>query len=112
MRVTILVASPGDVPDERETVPRVCARWNDCHDYATLHALMWETASTPEMGDHPQHVLDRQLIEKGDLLIAILWSRLGTPTPTAKSGTVEEIREFIKHKGPARVMVYFCNRHL
>ena len=32
--------------------------------------------------------------------MAILWSKLGTPTPTAASGTVEEIREFIKIKGP------------
>lgn len=47
-----------------------------------------------------------------DLLIAIFWSKLGTPTPTAPSGTVEEIREFIRLKGAQRAMIYFCTRPL
>ena len=45
-------------------------------------------------------------------MVAIFWARLGTPTPSAKSGTVEEIREFIKLKGSKRVMLYFCTRDL
>ena len=64
------------------------------------------------LGDHPQHILDERILPKSDLLVAILWSKLGTPTPTAPSGTVEEIREFIRIKGPKRVMLYFCTRDL
>jgi hypothetical protein len=107
MRVTVLIASPGDVPAERDAVQRVFNQWNSRNEFATLHASMWESAATPALGDHPQHILDDQLIAKSDLMIVIFWSRLGTPTPTAKSGTVEEIREFIKLKGAARVMAYF-----
>jgi hypothetical protein len=73
---------------------------------------MWESDSVPTLGDHPQHILDERILPKSDLLIAILWSKLGTPTPTAPSGTVEEIREFIRIKGPKRVMLYFCTRSL
>ncbi len=73
---------------------------------------MWESASVPALGDHPQHILNESIIEKSDLLIAILWSKLGTPTPTAQSGTVEEIQEFMQKKGPRRVMLYFCTRNL
>jgi hypothetical protein len=111
-RVNIAIASPTDVAAERNAIPMIFNRWNDANGDAFLHAVMWESASVPTLGDHPQHILDKQIIEKSELLIAILWSRLGTPTPTAGSGTVEEIHEFIKHKGAARVMLYFCRRDL
>ncbi|HCO96463.1 MAG TPA: hypothetical protein DIU00_21405 [Phycisphaerales bacterium] len=108
--VRIIIASPSDIKAERDSIPRIFSRWNSAHKDVHLESLMAETGTVPEMGDHPQHILNRQLVEKGDLLIAIFWSKIGTPTPTAKSGTIEEIREFIKIKGPSRVMVYFCIR--
>ena len=110
--VKIIIASPNDIKAERECIPRIFSSWNNAHKDVHLEPLMSESASVPEMGDHPQHILNKQLVEKGDLLIAIFWSKIGTPTPTAKSGTIEEIREFIKIKGPSRVMIYFCTRHL
>jgi hypothetical protein len=111
-RVNIAIASPSDVQKERDAVLKVFTRWNDANEHAMLHPLMWESSSVPTLGDHPQHILNNKLIDKSDLLIAILWSKLGTPTPTADSGTVEEIREFITKKGPRRVMLYFCKRDL
>lgn len=110
--VQIIIASPSDIKAERESIPRIFDTWNNAQKDVFLKPLMFESGSVPEMGDHPQHILNKQLVEKGDLLIAIFWSKIGTPTPTAKSGTIEEIREFIKIKGPSRVMVYFCTRHL
>jgi hypothetical protein len=111
-KITIAIASPGDVPEEREAVPKVFNRWNDANPkLAFLHPKMWENA-TPELGGHPQHILNRKLIDDSDLLVAILHSKLGTPTPSASSGTVEEIREFITKKGPRRVMLFFCKRSL
>jgi len=111
-RVAIAIASPSDVQKERDAVLKVFNRWNDTNDLAFLHSKMWESSSVPTLGDHPQHILNHSIIEKSDLLLAILWSKLGTPTPTASSGTVEEIREFIKIKGPGRVMLYFCKRDI
>jgi len=111
-RICVAVASPNDVPEEREIVPKVCLRYNDLHPDVDLHPLMWEHSSTPSVGDNPQAILNRDIIERSELLIAIFWTRLGTPTPSASSGTVEEIREFIKLKGPGRVMLYFCNQRL
>ena len=110
-RVTIAIASPGDVQEERDAVRKVFTNWNDTHQHATLHPKMWEFA-VPELGKHPQHILNEKIIDVSDLLIAIFWSKLGTPTPTAPSGTVEEIREFIAKKGAQRVMLYFCQRDL
>ena len=111
-RVNIGIASPSDVAAERDAVLKVFVRWNDANEHAFLHPVMWESASAPTMGDHPQHLLDEQIIDRCDLLVAIFWSKLGTPTPTADSGSAEEIREFIKRKGPKRAMLYFCTRDL
>jgi hypothetical protein len=110
-RITVGIASPGDVTDIRDVVPKIFTRWNDSHNRAMLHPKMWEFA-VPQMGGHPQSILNKTIIEASDLLVAIFWSKLGTPTPTAPSGTVEEIREFIRLKGPQRAMIYFCTRPL
>jgi hypothetical protein len=111
-RVSVLIASPNDVTDERDSVLRVFTRWNNANVSTFLHAVMWEHASVPTLGGHPQQILNRSMVPKSDLLLAIFWSKLGTPTPMAASGTVDEIREFIETHGPARAMVYFCQRDL
>jgi hypothetical protein len=43
------------------------------------------SASAPTLGDHPQTILNSQIIARCQLLVAIFWSKLGTPTPTATS---------------------------
>lgn len=108
--VKVVIASPGDLEEERNGIPQLFASWNNNNPEVHLHPLMWESGAVPTMGPHPQTSLNEQLVEKGELLVALFWSRLGTPTDKAESGTVEEIREFIRKKGPARVMVYFCQR--
>jgi hypothetical protein len=110
-KVTIAIASPSDVQEERDRVLRVFNRWNEANDDAFLHSAMWESFAVPELGDHPQHILNRSIVS-AELLVAIFWAKLGSPTPTAASGSAEEIREFIAAKGAARVMVYFCTRDL
>jgi len=107
-----MIASPQDVSDERSAVPSLFSRWNVEHAFASVYPVMWEDAAVPELGEHPQRVLDRQLVPQCELLVGIFWCKLGTPTPTQPSGTVEEIHEFIKTKGPRRVMLYFCTRDL
>ncbi len=110
--ISILIASPGDLQAERDRIPHLFTRWSMANPGVHLSAVMWESSSVPELGDHPQHSLDRRLIPKSELLVAMFWSKIGTPTPTAPSGTIEEIREFIRLKGPKRVMLYFCDRPL
>ena len=111
-KINIAIASPGDVKEERQAVHSVFNRWNDRHDDEFLHAIVWETASVPALGGNPQSILNPRIIDRSDLLIAIFWHRLGTPTDKAESGTVEEIYEFIGQKGPQRVMLYFCSRDI
>jgi hypothetical protein len=109
--VQVLVASPGDVAEERAALRQAMWEWNDEHAAALGVVLLpvgWETHSRPELGDHPQHLIDRQLAESADVLIGVFWTRLGTPTPDAASGTVHEIESFAEAGKP--VLLYFSYR--
>ncbi len=108
--VHIAIASPGDLQAERDAIPGLFTRWSNAHAPTHLEASMWESGAVPSLGGHPQAILNRQIIDRADLLVALFWTKLGTPTPNAPSGTVEEIEEFIKKNGEARVMLYFCTR--
>jgi len=106
-----LLISPNDVAPERDAVTNLVQYWNAQIGVgldARIELVRWESHATPDMSDSPQNVINAQLLENCDLGIAIFWSRLGTPTESHPSGSIEEIYKLIQ-KG-ARVLVYFCSR--
>ncbi len=106
----ILIASPTDVEEERKVIPDIIKYWNTVnsdHYGVILDPILYETHTTPEMGDRPQAIINKQLLKKCDILVGVFWTRLGTPTGKAESGTVEEIEEFIKAGKP--VSLYFSS---
>jgi hypothetical protein len=106
----VMIASPGDVQVERNMVREIVHEWNTVHAAsrnAVLLPVSWETHSTPLQGDRPQEIINGQVLKDSDLLIAAFWTRLGTPTGKAASGTVEEIQEHIKAGKPA--LLYFSS---
>jgi hypothetical protein len=107
----VFLASPSDTETEREVLRRVIGRWNDLHAEALGVVLLpvgWETHSAPQLGAPPQALINRQVLERCDLLVGVFWTRLGTPTETAPSGTAEEIQRFID--AGKRALVYFSAR--
>ncbi|MFC1918986.1 DUF4062 domain-containing protein [Chloroflexota bacterium] len=106
----ILIASPSDMEEERKAISEVIRDWNVANSLflgVYLEPVLFETHATPEMGDRPQAIINRQLVESCDILIGTFWTRLGTTTGKAKSGTVEEIEEFRKAGKP--VLLYFSS---
>lgn len=84
--------------------------WNAIHSLSRKIVLLpinWEYNSFSSFGDRPQEIINHQLLENADLLIGIFWTRIGTPTGKAISGTVEEIDEHISSGKPT--MLYFSN---
>lgn len=109
----ILIASPGDVDEEREAIPEVIARWNNINaesNGVVLLPVKWETHSAPLLGDRAQGVINNQIVTSCDMAIGVFWTRLGSPTGVSESGTAEEIEWFIKNNKP--VMVYFSSRSI
>ncbi|MEL7417125.1 MAG: DUF4062 domain-containing protein [Cyanobacteria bacterium J06555_3] len=107
----VLIASPGDVAEEREIIRQEVFRWNSMHATETKMILLpigWETDATPDLRERGQAVINRQLVDDCDILIGVFWTRLGTPTPKAESGTAEEI-ERAANEGK-RCIVYFSDK--
>jgi hypothetical protein len=106
--IEILLAGPADVAREIAIARDEITRWNAAHSRslnAILEPVHWNTHAFPEVGDRPQGLINRQIVDCCDLLIAIFWKALGTPTGVAESGTIEEIERFRNSEKP--VMVYF-----
>ena len=103
----VFVASPSDVTNERRTVRQVIFDWNDLYarSNVVLLPITWETHAQLQMGGRPQDLLNEQLLVDADILVGVFWTRLGTPTGRAESGTVEEIEEFLRRGKP--VLLYF-----
>jgi len=108
--LTVLVASPVDVPAARAVVRGEIEGWNHSASARALdvelRAKLWELDSVPELGaGDAQQVLNRQLLDSADILIAVFHARLGTATARAVSGTAEEIEEAIARKLQVHVFV-------
>lgn len=91
----LLLSSPSDLPvSHREVVIKAIRTWNNSHGRrasVVFSPTNWEEGSSPEYGLGPQESLNRQVVDSSDLGLVIFTDRLGTPTKTHASGTVEEI---------------------
>lgn len=106
----VMIASPGDVASERQIIKDVIYEWNAIFSEERHLVLMptgWDTHATPSMGDRPQALINKQVLAGCDLLVAVFWTRIGSPTGVAPSGTVEEIEEHLRASRPA--MLYFSS---
>jgi len=104
----IMIGSPSDIKEEITIAREVLNHWNNLHseqNKMVLLPLHWSFNSYPSMERKPQKSIDKQLVEKSDLMVCIFGTRLGSPTDTEISGTVEEIKEH--RKAGKDVMVFF-----
>ncbi len=109
----VFIASPSDVLKERNVVREMIYKWNNINSEKSgiiLQPVGWETHSAPGMEAPAQQIINETLLDKCDILVGVLWSRLGTPTEKAVSGTAEEIDRHIASKKPT--MIYFLEKDL
>jgi hypothetical protein len=102
----VLIASPSDLFEERQTATDAINEWSAQHAQAesiVLLPIRWETHAKPESGVRPQDALNRQLVKSSDILVGMFWTKIGTPTGVAESGTFEEINEFVAAGKPAQL---------
>ncbi len=106
----LTLCGPGDVAKEIQIAQEVITAWNLQHSEPRglfLKHQHWSTDSHPDLRDRPQGVVNRQLIDGADISVAVFWSRFGSPTGVADSGTEEEINRGVKLG--RKVMVYFSD---
>ncbi|MBM9505275.1 hypothetical protein [Actinacidiphila acididurans] len=110
--VDIFIGSPSDVR-ERNFAREYMNEWNEENARRTqirLQPVMWERQSTADSRARGQELINRKLLDPCDILLALIWARLGTPTSVALSGTIEEVTRF--HSTGKRVSLYFCQRQI
>lgn len=109
----VMIASPSDIPDARDAVESAINDWNNANarnKQVVLLPWRWETSSVPVLGGHPQSLINSQGVDESDIVFALFGSRLGSPTPDAVSGTVEEIERAVSDGKP--VHLYFSTAAL
>ena len=107
----IMIGAPSDIDAEINIAFDVIQNWNNINAQSHNIVLLpshWSINAYPTLSHKPQDAIDRQLVDKSDMLICIFGSKLGTPTDNYISGTVEEIEEHLKAK--KEVMVFFCSQ--
>lgn len=112
--LTVFVASPDDVGDERTRLEEVIEEFNLTWSRVfgvRLDLIRWETHSYPGVGSDAQDVINKQIPEDYDIFIGIMWCRYGTPTGRAGSGTIEEFERaktrYDANPESLKIMIYF-----
>lgn len=107
---SLFVACPSDVKAELSILFEVVTEWNVHHGAnkgVYVELVRWETHAFPAVGDRPQSIINRQILDDSDIVVGIFWSHFGSPTGVAQSGTEEEIKRSISQG--KKVMVYFSD---
>jgi hypothetical protein len=105
----VLIASPTDTAPFRDSVEQSLHLWNQDRAEGASAMLLprrWETGAVPELdGTDGQSVINRQLVDDADIVVALFHQTLGRATERAVSGTAEELERAQKAGKP--VHVYF-----
>ena len=93
--VQVHLSSPSDrPPTHRDLIHSTIRSWNT--NYSRRFGVLfsptdWQEGTSPSYGQEPQAFINEQLVASSDMGLVVFTSRLGTPTKTHPSGTVEEV---------------------
>lgn len=107
----LLISCPGDIIEEIDIIKKCVDefnRYNGTINNVFIQTRHWSKDSFPQSGGKPQKLLNQQFINNCDAVVALFWTRFGTPTDKYQSGTEEEIDEMIK--AGKQVFLYFCDK--
>jgi len=99
-KLEVVIACPGDVEKEKELVKNSIGNINILAQHLKLELVPkdWKFNTFPSVGEYPQDVINKQFGNEYEALVAIFWSKVGTPTPNFPSGTVEEVERAIERQ--------------
>lgn len=84
--LSVLVSSPSDVAAECATILTAIHDWNSSYPRdlsIMLEPVQWKTHAYPEAGDRPQALINRQIVDESDMVVAVFGHRIGTATGAA-----------------------------
>lgn len=103
----VMISSPGDTSDEVAAVKDALHGWNGSRAENAQTVLLprfWKSDAVPQLdANGGQSVINAQLVDDADIVIALFDSRLGQATDSAVSGTAEEIERAASSGKPVHV---------
>jgi hypothetical protein len=115
--LVIFLSSPKDCEIHHSDVREVVRWWNQrvpsrADAFLSL-SIGKDAASEIRASGSPQEIINERLpIADADIVLGMMWHRCGTPTETAPSGTIEEIRSALARQEEAGlpwVCFYRCD---
>lgn len=108
--IQVLIACPSDVAGFVPQIKEIISSLNNVtqNNGVFLRPVYYRDNSYPELNGEIQAVIDRQLVVKSDILVAVFWKRLGTPTENGKTGTQREIQYFNDLR--KQIFLYFMDK--
>jgi len=114
-KLLVFLASPADVAKERRFAQTVIDELNQnvaAQKKLVLQAVAWERDTFPGYGSDAQTIVNDQIADMARyaIFVGIIGNKLGTPTPRAASGTVEEFEraaDALARHGRPEIWFYF-----
>jgi nucleoside 2-deoxyribosyltransferase len=106
----LFIATPSDIVNEKKIIKELCDEWNTSHgryNNARIETRDW-TQAYPIMGSRPQAIINSQIFDQTDFVVALFWTKFGSPTGVADSGTEEEIVRARNQNKP--LLLYFADK--
>ena len=96
----VLISCPSDIENRGfiNTIKDIVYNFNTNYGFkigVSIRILYWKDSSYPEYGDTPQDIINRQIVDNADAVIAVFGNVFGTATSRYGSGTEEEIEKMI-----------------
>lgn len=107
----VLISCPSDVKPYVPGIEQAIYRFNRTNGVPNdvmLLPVYYEDAGYAAVGDHPQDLLNKQIVDDADMVISVFWTRFGSPTKHNDSGTEEEI-EYMR-KQDKQVFLYYLEK--
>lgn len=108
---TLFVAAPSDITSEKDIIRKLSVEWNRYQGEpinTRIEIQDWESHSFPLYGKRGQAIINEQVFDHCDFVIGLFWTKFGSPTGMADSGTEEEILRAIEQEKP--LMLYFSDK--
>lgn len=108
-QIKIFISCPEDIIDELSSIQLITEEINKTsgkQNSYNLELLNWKTDTYTQVGTDAQEVITHQLESEYDILVGLLWQKIGTPTKRDKSGTIEEINRAISNEEKEQ-LIYF-----
>lgn len=91
-KIKLFISCPGDITNEIDSIKMIVKNINKTsgqQNHFLIETVHWDEDTYTEIGNDGQEIINRQI--DYDILVGLMWLRIGTPTKRDKSGTIEEI---------------------